>query len=124
MFDAAEILEVFLESLKLPCVPAQENRFDAVVMVEVEMLRAHDPGRGFMLEVQDLVDKVALVVVVDEPDHAQDFLLPFQFLMRGLMPDHGPQSVRPAGIMPLTDLVIDELEHIRLNGDAEPAQRT
>ena len=124
MFDAAEILEVFLESLKLPCVPAQENRFDAVVMVEVEMLRAHDPGRGFMLEVQDLVDKVALVVVVDEPDHTQNFSSPSQLLVRRLMPDHRPQGVRTAGVVPLTDLVIDELEHIRLNGDAEPAQRT
>lgn len=123
MFDSTKILEVFLESFNFAGIPFQENGFDAMMVVEVEVLRPHDRGWSFMLQVQDLVDQVALVVVIDKPDYAQDFSLPLKLFMCRLMPDHRPQGVGAAGIGPLPDEIIDQFQNIRLDRNAEPPQR-
>ena len=124
MFDSAKILKILLESLNVAGISSQENRFDAMMVVEVKVLRPHDRGWGFMLHVQDLVNEVAFVMVVDEPDNSEDFPLSLEFFMRRLMTDHGPQSIRTAGISLPADEVIHQLQNIRLDRNTEPPQRT
>jgi len=90
VFDAAQALKAFLEAVEFTGVSAQENGFDAMMVVEVKVLRPHDGRRGFMLQMQDLIDKVALVVIIDKPDDSEYFPLPFKLLMSRLVPDHRP----------------------------------
>ena len=115
MFDAAKALKALLKAVKFPGVPAKKYGFNAMVMIEVEMLRSHDGRRGFVLQMQDLVDEVPLVVVIDQPDDSEDFPLSFKLLMGSLVPDHRPQGIGPACIGSMTNEIIHELKNVRLN---------
>ena len=93
MFDAAQGLNAFLKFFQLSGVAANENGFQAVMMVQMEMLGTEDRRRGVMLHMQHFVDEIGPVVVVNDADDADHFALHLQLVMYRLMADHGAQSI-------------------------------
>ena len=115
MLDAAQALKALLEAVELPGVSAQENGFNAMMVVQVKVLGAHDRRRGLMLQVQDPIDEVPFVVVINKPDNSEDFPFPLKLLMGRLMADHRAQRIRSVSVGTLSDQIIDQLKDLRLN---------
>ena len=119
MLDAAQALKALLEAVELPGVSAQENGFNAMMVVQVKVLGSHDRRRGFMLQMQNLIHQIALVVVIDKTDDSEDFPFPLKLLMGRLMADHRAQRIRSVPVGTLSDQIVHQLKDVGLDRNAE-----
>jgi hypothetical protein len=99
-----------MQTFKILCLAAGEDRFDAVVMVEMEVLGSQDGGRSIVLNVENFIYKVSLVVIVNETD-VTDYLAPnLLVFVCGLVANQGPERIRAGRVFPCANFGIQEFQ--------------
>jgi len=67
MFDAADGLDFIAEIFQITGFSLNDNGFQAVMVIQMEMLGAENFSRRIMLNIQKLVDQIAPVMIVNHP---------------------------------------------------------
>lgn len=100
--------------------PFQDNRFDAVMMIYMDMRGAEDQVVRGMLNLEHSLIDVALVVVVDESEHPDDSSAFRPGLFDDLLAYQIPYELRAAAVSFMDDLLIKRVQQLIRERYREP----
>jgi hypothetical protein len=115
--DGLELVSQCSDSLDFA---GKNDHFQAMMMVQMGMERRDDHSASIMLDIGQLVEQIAFMMVVDERDVSSDMfvLLPLMVLQGG---SHQVfYSLGTGGIATFTDEPVKMFEKIPFQGDPEP----
>ena len=98
---------------------SNRNNFQAVVMIQMDVLGRDDYTLKIVLEIGNLAEKIPPVMIIDEryrPCHIIAFL-PFFFYE--FLPDEVPECLRPVRVVALPNIPIELIEKCLVEGNTE-----
>ena len=121
MLDAFETRQRSADVADLSGTPLQQNDLKAIVMVEMHMGRRYDEFVMIVLETGQVVLQLALVVIVDERQHAggSHFRITDAFLDEPGS-DKVSNGFRPSAVTRMADISVEFGDEVLFDGNAEP----
>jgi len=125
MLDALGANEGIGNALDIGSAAAHHQHLKAVVVIQVNMQCGEYIAISVVLHVCQLLVQEADVVVVDERDRADDFTVrALPHFTNQFVADEVAKGLRTVGIAPLFIQLIEFLQELSVDGDADPAEFT
>jgi hypothetical protein len=102
-----------------PRLTSHGNNFEAVVMIQMDVLGRNNYLLKIVLEIGNFVEQVFPMMVIDEryrPGYIIAFLPLFLY---EFLPDEVPECLRPVRVVTLSDIAIKLIEKCLVEGNTE-----
>jgi len=106
MFHALDAHEGICHFSDFRPLPLCHQHFKTVVMVEMHVHPRHNMALKIVLNVGQFPGEVADMMVVDERDRPDRFLVLIPFLADEVVTDEVSQGLRPVGVLPALNVTI------------------
>jgi hypothetical protein len=109
----------FFDVLRLA---AHREYLEAVMVVDVDMLRGYHQFLAVMLNIHELVHQIAFMMIVVHGDGPGDFVVAEPLLFNEVRPYQVPYGFRPVFIIPGFNVFVEIIDKLLFEGDAEPVE--
>jgi hypothetical protein len=106
MSDAFDGFHGIRQSLNVPGLASHSNNFQAIIMIQVDMLGRNDDFLKIVLNIIDSVQERLLMMIINDGDGPGDFPTFFPFLFDQFLPDEITKRFRTVGIFSRSDQTI------------------